>query len=40
MGARVVGPGLAIAIVEAYLEGKFLGERHQQRVAKMMKLEE
>ena len=40
LGARVVGPGLALAVVEAYLEGEFQGGRHQQRVAKMMKLEE
>jgi len=40
MGARVVGPGLALAIVEAYLKGEFAGGRHQRRVDKMMKLEE
>lgn len=40
MGARVVGPGLALAIVETYLKGEFAGGRHQQRVDKIMKLEE
>ncbi|HEY8345174.1 MAG TPA: ribose 5-phosphate isomerase B [Bacillota bacterium] len=39
LGARVVGPGLALAIVEAFLNEAFLGGRHQQRVAKMMALE-
>ncbi|HBK68884.1 MAG TPA: ribose 5-phosphate isomerase B [Firmicutes bacterium] len=40
MGSRVVGPGLAETIVEAYLEGKFQGGRHQRRVDKITKLEE
>jgi ribose 5-phosphate isomerase B len=40
LGARVVGPGLALSIVEAYLKGEFAGGRHQQRVDKIMKLEE
>jgi len=40
MGARVVGPGLALAIVDAYLKGEFAGGRHRQRVEKIMKLEE
>lgn len=40
LGARVVGPGLAEAIVEAYLEAEFAGGRHQLRVDKISKLEE
>ncbi|HHU50260.1 MAG TPA: ribose 5-phosphate isomerase B [Firmicutes bacterium] len=39
LGARVVGVGLALAIVEAFLNEAFLGGRHEQRVAKMMALE-
>jgi ribose 5-phosphate isomerase B len=39
LGARVVGVGLALAIVEAFLGGEFLGGRHQQRVEKIMALE-
>lgn len=40
LGARVVGSGHALAIVDAYLHSSFLGERHQSRVDKIMKLEE
>ncbi|HEX2954809.1 MAG TPA: ribose 5-phosphate isomerase B [Bacillota bacterium] len=40
LGARVVGPGHALAIVDAYLGASFLGERHQIRVDKIAKLEE
>jgi len=40
LGARVIGPGLAEAIVEAYLEAEFAGGRHQLRVDKISKLEE
>lgn len=32
VGARVVGGGLALAIVEAWLEAEFEGGRHQERV--------
>ncbi|HHT06286.1 MAG TPA: ribose 5-phosphate isomerase B [Hydrogenispora sp.] len=39
LGARVVGTGLALSIVEAYLTGEFAGGRHQQRVDKIMRLE-
>lgn len=39
LGARVVGPGLALAIVEAYLSESFAGGRHQRRVDKIMGLE-
>lgn len=40
MGARVVGPGLAEAIVEAWLTGAFEGGRHQTRVDKLNRLDE
>lgn len=39
MGARVIGVGHALEIVEAYLGAEFLGERHQIRVNKIMELE-
>ena len=32
LGARVVGPGLAERILDAFLEGRFEGGRHQRRV--------
>lgn len=35
LGARVVGIGLAEAIVEAFLAGEFEGGRHERRVAKI-----
>jgi ribose 5-phosphate isomerase B len=39
-GARVVGTGLALEIVDAYLGTPFSGEsRHAKRIAKVMKLE-
>lgn len=40
MGERVVGPGLACDIVDTFLKAEFLGERHERRVNKIMKLEE
>ena len=40
MGARVIGPGLAEAIVEAWLTGAFEGGRHQTRVDKLNRLDE
>lgn len=40
MGARVVGPGLAEAIVEAWLTGSFEGGRHQPRVDKLNRLDQ
>lgn len=40
LGARVVGSGHALAIVEAYLGARFLGGRHQTRVEKIGRLEE
>jgi ribose 5-phosphate isomerase B len=32
LGGRVVGPGLALAILEAFLTSRFAGGRHQRRV--------
>ncbi len=40
MGARVVGPGLAEDILDAWLGASFEGGRHQRRVAKIAALEE
>lgn len=39
MGGRVVGPGLACLIADAYLDAEFEGGRHARRVAKIMDLE-
>jgi ribose 5-phosphate isomerase B len=39
IGARVVGPELAKMIVDAFLEAKFEGGRHQARVDKFMAFE-
>ncbi len=36
MGGRVVGPGLALDIVDAYLDTEFEGGRHQTRVSARM----
>jgi ribose 5-phosphate isomerase B len=38
-GARVVGKGLAIEIVKAWLDTEFEGGRHQRRVDKIMDIE-
>ena len=35
MGARIVGPGLAQAILEAFLDARFEGGRHERRVKKL-----
>lgn len=40
LGARVVGPGLALDLVRAYLESSFDGGRHTGRVEKIMALEQ
>lgn len=40
MGERVVGPGLAMDIVDAFLKGEFLGGRHAIRVGKITAIEE
>ena len=34
LGARVVGPGLALEIVRTWLHAKFGGDRHQRRLDK------
>lgn len=39
LGERITGPGLAIDIVDTYLESEFAGGRHQRRVDKIMNLE-
>ena len=39
LGERITGPGLAIDIVDAYLESEFAGGRHRRRVDKIMNLE-
>jgi ribose 5-phosphate isomerase B len=33
LGARVIGPDLALAIVDAFLHNEFEGGRHQRRIA-------
>ncbi len=40
MGGRVVGPGLALDIVDAFLGASFEGGRHQTRINKMMAIED
>lgn len=39
MGGRVVGPGLAIELVDAFLSAKFEGGRHQRRIDQITDLE-
>ncbi|MBN1336417.1 MAG: ribose 5-phosphate isomerase B [Deltaproteobacteria bacterium] len=39
LGGRVVGPGLAEACLQAFLEATFQGGRHAERVAMMTDLE-
>ena len=39
LGARVVGPGLALKIVDTFLDTEFEGGRHERRVQQMMALE-
>ena len=39
LGGRVVGPGLAEKIVDAFLDTEFLGGRHADRVRMIMELE-
>lgn len=39
MGERVVGPGLAFDIVDAFLNASFQGGRHARRVDKISKIE-
>jgi ribose 5-phosphate isomerase B len=40
LGQRVIGPGLARAVLEAFLDGGFEGGRHQRRVQKIHDAEE
>ena len=39
MGGRVVGPGVAVDIVDTFINASFEGGRHQRRIDKMMALE-
>ena len=39
MGARIIGPVMAEAIVDAFLETEFLGGRHQTRVEMISAIE-
>lgn len=39
IGERVVGPGVALDIVETWLDTEFLGGRHQNRVNKITDIE-
>ncbi|SHK41165.1 ribose-5-phosphate isomerase [Hathewaya proteolytica DSM 3090] len=39
MGARVVGKGLALDIVDAFLAAEFQGGRHEKRVNKISEIE-
>jgi len=40
MGQRVIGPGLALDIVEIWLKTEFQGGRHARRVAKIEAIEQ
>lgn len=40
MGERVIGPGVALDIVDAFLKEEFQGGRHSVRVGKIKKIEE
>ena len=39
MGQRVVGTGVALEVLKAFLETDYEGGRHQRRIDKMMALE-
>ena len=39
LGARVLGAGLALKIVDTFLDSSFAGGRHERRVAKLMAIE-
>lgn len=39
MGGRVVGPGLAVELVQIFLETEFEGGRHQRRIDKLKDIE-
>ncbi len=38
-GERLIGVGVAVDIVDAYLKAEFLGGRHQKRVDKILQIE-
>ncbi|MFN8624152.1 MAG: RpiB/LacA/LacB family sugar-phosphate isomerase [Chloroflexota bacterium] len=40
LGARIVGPELALACIDAFVAGRFQGGRHARRVAKIGALED
>lgn len=40
MGGRIIGKGLAIEMVETYLNTKFEGGRHQRRIDKIHEIEQ
>lgn len=40
MGARVVGPGLALDIVDTFLSAEFEGDRHVKRISKITAIEQ
>ncbi len=39
LGARVVGSGLALDIVDVFINAKFQGDRHQKRIDKITEIE-
>ncbi len=39
LGARVIGPDLALEIVDVWINSKFLGDRHERRVNKITEIE-
>ncbi len=39
MGSRVIGPGLAVEIVEVFLNASFTGGRHSSRLEKIIQME-
>ncbi|WP_010236209.1 ribose 5-phosphate isomerase B [Clostridium arbusti] len=39
LGERIVGPGLALDIVDTFLNASFEGGRHEKRVNKIMEIE-
>lgn len=39
LGARVIGPGLALEMVQVWLETKFGGDRHLKRIKMFSKIE-
>lgn len=40
LGERITGPGLALDIIEAYLNSEFQGGRHQRRIDKITEIED